>query len=382
MKQKRKKTNKKYMAVVFGVLAFAVFATAMILSVVAMSSTIGEITETTVARTPDAILASAGVTDGKRILLPVGYFDQRQEACVNLYDDAMRNELHKRQFEWISCNYYNDAYETGLVDYYLNEELLPVAVGGNLTPNRGTKDMSHWFTAVDGKNKNYYGNLEMSYSKSSAEFAFFSDDFYPLDEATFSDGDEANKDGHNHLFTMSFAVPFTVLASGNETFEIVADDDTFVFVGDRLVIDMGGIHDAMSGRFTISENGEVYSAVGGEELAFSGTTVEKDKASIVRIFHADRNSRESVFGVTFRGMNLGVIDAKVADKKSDDGGIQIAYDPTDPTYVAPLGESAIVKPDGTRGYIIMATLEGIMIVAFAVFMMVAVKAIVKRKVNK
>ena len=88
-----------------------------------------------------------------------------------------------------------------------------------------------------------------------------------------------------------------------------------------------------------------------------------------------------MFGVKFAGMNLGVVDAKVADKKSD-GGIQIAYDPTDPTYVAPLGETSIVKPDGTRGYIIMATLEGIMIVAFVVFMMIAIKAVVKRQANK
>ena len=381
MKKKQKKMNKKHKAMIFGVLAFMVFTTAMVLSVLAMSSTIGEITETAVSRTPDAILASAGVTDGKDIMLPVGYFDQKQEPCVNLYDLSLKDELARREFEWVSCEYYNDGFEQGLVDYYLSEDLLPVAIGGNLTPNRGTKDMSYWFTAVDGKNKNYYGNLEMKYSKNNAEFAFYSDDFYPLDEATFSDGDSVNEDGHNHLFTMSFAVPFTVLASGEESFEITADDDTFVFVGDELVIDMGGIHGAMTGRLAINESGEVYFGVGNEELAFSGTKVEKDKGSIIRIFHADRNSSESVFGVKFTGMNLGVVDTKVANKDKD-GGIQIAYDPTDPTYVAPLGESTVVKPDGTRGYMIMATLEGVMIVAFVVFMMIAIKAILRRKASK
>lgn len=381
MKRKQKKMNRKHEAIVFGILAFAVFTTAMVLSVVAMRSTIDEIAETAISRTPDAILASAGVTDGENVLLPVGYFDQRQEPCVDMYDLNLKNELYKREFEWASCEYYNNGFEQGLVEYKLDKNLLPVGVGGRLTPNRGLKDISYWFAMVDGKNKNYYGNLEMSYSKDNAEFSFYSEDFYPLDEATFSDGDSVNTDGHNHLFTMNLAVPFTVLASGSEGFEIVADDDTFVFVGDELAIDMGGIHEAMVGKLMINEEGEVYSGVGEEELAFSGVKVKKGDGSIVRIFHADRNSGESVFGLTFREMNLGVMETKVADKKDGDG-IQIAYDPTDPTYVAPLGESVVVKADGTRGYIIMATIEGIMVIAFAVFMVVAIRAIVKRKANK
>ncbi|MBR2741766.1 hypothetical protein IKD98_03395 [Candidatus Saccharibacteria bacterium] len=381
MKRKQKKMNKKHEAIVFGILAFAVFTTAMVLSVVAMRSTIDEIAETAISRTPDAILASAGVTDGKNVLLPVGYFDQRQEPCVDMYNLDLKNELYNREFEWVSCEYYNNGFEQGLVSYDLNDDLLPVGVGGQLTPNRGLKDMSYWFTAVDGKNKSYYGNLEMSYSKNNAEFSFYSEDFYPLDEATFSDGDSVNVDGHNHLFTMNLAVPFTVLASGEESFEIVADDDTFVFVGDELAIDLGGIHEAMAGRLMINEEGEVYSGVGDEELAFSGVKVKKDEGSIIRIFHADRNSSESVFGVMFSEMNLGVVETKVADKKKS-SEIQIAYDPTDPTYVAPLGESVVVKADGTRGYIIMATIEGIMVIAFAVFMVIAIKAVVKRKANK
>lgn len=381
MKKKQKKMKTKHKAMIFGALAFVIFTTAMVLSVVAMSSTIGEFSDATISRTPDAILASAGVTDGKKVLLPIAYFDQREEACVNMYDEGLRDELFQREFEWVSCEYYNDAFEQGLVDYYLDDDFLPVAMGGRLTPNRGTTDMSYWFKAVDNKNKSYYGNLELNYSKSNAEFVFYNDNFYPLDETTFSDGDGANKDGHNHLFTMNFAVPFTVLASGNESFEITADDDTFVFVGNELVIDMGGVHEAMSGMFSINEEGEVYSGVDGEELAFSGVKLEKEKGSIVRIFHADRNSSESVFGVKFDGMNLGVVESKVADKKDDDG-IQIAYDPTDPTYVAPLGETTVIKPDGTRGYVIMATLEGMMVIALAVFMAIAIRAMVKRKLQK
>ena len=220
--------------------------------------------------------------------------------------------------------------------------------------------------------------MKMEYVSEGAKFFFNRDEFYPLDDAKFSDGDTVNSDGHNHLFTMSFAVPFTVLSSGGESFDVVADDDTFVFVGDKLAIDMGGVHDIAEGRFRILENGEVYAASGDEELAFTGITLEKGKGSMVRIFHADRDADDSVFNVMFSGMNITIVDTKMAQNGKGDS-MQIAYDPTDPTYEAPLGQSVIVRPDNTKGYMIIVTIEGIMVVAFSVLTAVAAKVVLDRK---
>ena len=74
-------------------------------------------------------------------------------------------------------------------------------------------------------------------------------------------------------------------------------------------------------------------------------------------------------------MKLNVIETKLAD--SD--GVQIAYDPSDPSYVAPLGESSIFRPDGTKGYMIMAITFGAMTVLFAVLMTILMHGFVKRK---
>ena len=296
---------------------------------------------------------------------------------MNLYDLNVRDALEARQFEWSSCGYYNKEMEQGLVQHKLNEKYLPVAVGGKLTPNRGVKDMSRWFEPVEGKNANYTGSLKLEYQAEGAEFWFQQQEFYPLDGVEFSVGDPVNSDGHNHLFTMVFAVPFTVLASGEEGFAVTADDDTFVYVGDELAIDMGGIHEATTGKFAIRQNGEIYTAVGNEDLAYSGITVEAGNGSIVRIFHADRDASESVFKIGFSGMNLSVVDTKLANRQ--DEGVQIAYDPTDPSYVAPLGESSVVKPDGTKGFIVIATIEGVMVVIFAVLMAAALRVVVRRK---
>ncbi|MBR2641302.1 hypothetical protein IKD49_02500, partial [Candidatus Saccharibacteria bacterium] len=301
MKKKKVKNAKKAYSArnarIFGAVALAAFGIAVFFCIFSLSNTVKEISEIAISKTPTAILASAGVMEGRKISVPVLYYDQRADECVNIYNNAAKDALERRQFEWSSCEYHNKQIETGLVAFELDDKYLPIGVGGQMLPNRGMKDISHWFSAVDGKSASYTGNLQFDYSSDGAEFSFYKEMFYPLDDVEFSQGDFVNKDGHNHLFTMNFAVPFTALLSGDERFEITADDDTFVFVGNKLVIDMGGVHDAKTGVFQISENGDIYSSVDGVDLAYSGVSIDAQNGAIVRIFHADRDSSESVFNV-------------------------------------------------------------------------------------
>ncbi len=360
--------------------ALVVFGGLMLLTIFGLSQTVAEIEEVVSSETPEAILASADIDDGKEISLPVAYFDQKADKCVNLYDVSLKDKLYSRQFEWSSCGYENQEVEQGMVDFYLDKNNFPVAIGGELTSNRGLSNMKRWFNAVEGKSKAYAGTIKMNYKTSGSEFEFASEEFYPLDEAGFSSSDAVNRDGHNHLFTMSFAVPFTVLVSGEEEFRIVADDDTFVFVGNELAIDMGGIHEATEGALRINENGEVYTAISDEDLAYSGIKLQKSEGSIIRIFHADRDASESTFKFRFSGMSLNLINTELA--KNSEGGIQVAYDPTDPTYIAPLGVSSIFRPDSTKGRIVLATIYGTLVVVFAVFFVMVARQVVRRKIKK
>lgn len=374
------KQQKKNKSLIFGGIALVALVLGVGVAIFGLSNTVGEITEKAISKTPEAILASAGVDEEEPVSVPVLYYDQRADDCVNLYDRNLKNELERRQFEWSRCRYYNKEIEQGLAEFELGEGYLPVATGvGKLTANRGV-DFTRWFSAVDGKSASYAGMLKMQYVKNGAEFIFEAPDFYPLDEVGFSAGDMGNEDGHNHLFTMNFAVPFTVLLSGMESFEVNADDDTFVYIGDKLVLDMGGIHDAVVGKFVIRENGEIYSGVNNQELAYSGVNVNEGDGSIVRIYHADRDSADSTFNVKFSGMNLSVTDAKLA--KGSDDGVQVAYDPSDPTYVAPLGESSVFRPDSTKGLIVMATIEGVMIVVVSVLAVSVARFMVKQKTKR
>lgn len=371
MKKKVKKSS------ILRVGAVAAFAAAVALMIVAISGTVSDMKDAAIAKTADAILASAGVSDEKLISVPVVYYDQKMDACADLYDLEAREAVESRQFEWKECGYYNSEIEQGLADFYLSEDYLPVATGnGQLTSNRGI-DFSRWFKATEGLSASYAGILKMNYRASGAEFSFVQDEFYPLDAAEFSKDDAVNADGHNHLFTMNFAVPFTVLKSGEESFAITADDDTFVYVGNELVIDMGGVHEATTGRFYITEEGEVFAGVGEEEMAYTGVKV--DGASIVRIFHADRNSSESTFSVVFSKMNLSITNTKLADADSDE--IQVAYDPTDPSYIGPLGETSVFRPDETKGLVILATIEGFAIIVLAISLIYAVSRCLRHARN-
>ena len=369
--------KQKQKARMFGIASLAVFVGATLLIVFAMSKTIAEVREVAVSNSSDIILANAGLKENEGVNLQVSYFDQRADECVNVYDDTQMALLKERQFGWFECGYYNERLEQGMVDFGLDERYLPIAKGGDLITNRGLFDMSRWFSEVEGKSKAFIGTIRLDYNPEDASFSFHQNSFYPLDKVEYDKSEIVNKDGHNHLFTMNFAVPFTVLTNGDESFMVTADDDTFVYVGDKLVLDMGGIHDAMSGEVAILGNGEVHSGIGGAELAYSGVNVQHGDSSIVRIFHADRNEEDSVFKMTFVGMNLGVVDTRLAD--GDDGGVQIAYDPNDPSYVAPLGESSVVKPDTTKGYAILATIEGVVVVALAFLVVFSAKLIIVRK---
>ncbi len=377
---KKKQNYKKFR--ILGGIALGGFVLAVLLSVFSLSNTVKEISDIAVSKTPTAILASAGVQDGRKVSVPALYYDQRADECVNLYDLSAKDALKSRQFEWSKCGYYNKQVETGLVGFELSGDYLPVGEGGELLPDRGLTDVTRWFSAVEGKSASYAGTLQFDYAANGAEFSFYKSEFYPLDEAEFSKGDFVNDDGHNHLFTMSFAVPFTPLFSGEETFEINADDDTFVYVGNQLVLDMGGIHDTVTGVFQVRENGEIYAAVDGESLAYSGVNIDGNEGSIVRVFHADRDSDGSELGVKFSGMNLTLMDTKLSKSDEGDGAVQVAYDPSDPSYVAPLGESVVFRPSGTKGLIIIATIEGAALVVFSVFIVLMAKYLMTSKRKK
>lgn len=357
-------------------------AVVLILTVAVMCGVVGgfvgtaqELEASAEKNAANAILAKANVEDETIVSVPILYYDQVADECVDIYNVGLHEALESRQFEWSGCGYYNLGVESGMVVAELDAQYLPVAVGGGFLPNRGVKgdNFARWFNQVDGKSKSYAGTLNLVYSEKKATFEYENLQFYPLDEITVNE-DDLTRNVHNHLFTLNLGVPFQALKTGKESFTIRADDDTWVFLGNVLVLDMGGIHDAMTGRFVIHENGEVYAAVGDEDLAYTGVKLGNNAGSIIRIFHADRDSANSEFSVSFKNMVLNITNTSLA-KEDGSALVEIAYDPTNPSYIAPLGESLVVSPDNRKSLMTMMMVQIVAIGALGALVVMTISVV-------
>jgi fibro-slime domain-containing protein len=94
---------------------------------------------------------------------------------------------------------------------------------------------------------------------------------------------------HNFSFTSELRHRFVYDSIRPLTIEFVGDDDAWVFVNNRLLLDLGGLHTPVSAKATIdSTNAATYG-------------LETGKIYEITVFHAERQTDSSSFKLLIRG---------------------------------------------------------------------------------
>jgi fibro-slime domain-containing protein len=193
--------------------------------------------------------------------------------------------------------YEGDEPTTGLVAAMLGSDRKPVYAGrcdqaGTQAGTGGgcpwgqqmtTKaDFDQWYRFVDGVNKPYLMYFQFM-TDASGRATFSSNRFFPLDGAGWGDsGTDEDDKMRNFGFTTELHTKFKY--SGAETFTFTGDDDLWVFVNNRLALDLGGLHPQATGTLDLDAS-----------AAMLG--ISKGGIYTMDLFHAERHTNASNFQV-------------------------------------------------------------------------------------
>ena len=118
--------------------------------------------------------------------------------------------------------------------------------------------------------------------------------FYPLNGLGWGN----QSAGRNYSFTSEARFPFTY--AGGEVLSFTGDDDVFVYIGGRKVVDIGGIHGALSSSVTLSSPSVTSPA---SASATPPLTLVAGQTYEIAVFQAERATTGSNYKLTLSGFN-------------------------------------------------------------------------------
>ncbi|HLP89985.1 MAG TPA: fibro-slime domain-containing protein [Nostocaceae cyanobacterium] len=142
------------------------------------------------------------------------------------------------------------GFDPGIVAVDLGADKKPVYAGlaGNPTTS-GQANFDQWYRDVPGVNLSKDHSITLEDLDGDGIFTYASDSFFPINNELFGNQGRSQ----NYHFTYEINSQFTY--NGGETFQFTGDDDVFLFINDKLVIDLGGVHQSLSQTVNLDDLG-------------------------------------------------------------------------------------------------------------------------------
>jgi fibro-slime domain-containing protein len=196
-------------------------------------------------------------------------------------------------------NVLNKGLELGIVAGKLGPDGKPQyakADGGTKTTT-GRARYDQWYRDVDGVNLTFLQSMTLGRLPEGAyQFKRSGDtQFFPLNGLGFGNQGQPR----NYHFTSEVRYWFEY--KGGEQLDFSGDDDVWVFIDKRLVIDLGGVHGEKNGSVTLSGGDGQVTQAGVTDTKAVALGLEAGKVYEAVVWQAERHTTKSNYTLTLSG---------------------------------------------------------------------------------